>query len=102
MPQTTASVVNVRVDQNVKNEIEKLFDSLGMNISTAVNIFFKQCLMEQGLPFQPKIKYNENMRARKEFLTAIDEAHKHAIAGGLSEDMSLDDINALISEARNV
>lgn len=54
----TAAVVNVRVDENVKRDIETLFDSLGMNISTAVNMFFKQCLMEQGLPFQPKLKQN--------------------------------------------
>ena len=55
MPQT-ATVVNVRVDENVKREIEKLYESLGMNISTAVNMFFRQCLMEQGLPYQPTIK----------------------------------------------
>ena len=52
----TATVVNVRVDERVKREIEQLYDSLGMNISTAVNMFFKQCLMEQGLPYQPKVK----------------------------------------------
>ena len=55
MPQA-ATVVNVRVDENVKREIEKLYDNLGMNISTAVNMFFRQCLMEQGLPYQPKVK----------------------------------------------
>ena len=51
-----AAVVNVRVDENVKRDIEKLYDCLGMNISTAVNMFFKQCLIEQGLPFQPGIR----------------------------------------------
>jgi len=44
----------VNVDENVKHDIEKLYNRLGMNISTAVNIFFQQCLIEQGLPFQPK------------------------------------------------
>ena len=51
-----AAVVNIRVDENVKRDIEKLYNGLGLNISTAVNMFFKQCLMEQGLPYQPKIK----------------------------------------------
>ena len=45
----------VNVDENVKQDIEKLYSRLGMNISTAVNIFFQQCLIEQGLPFQQKI-----------------------------------------------
>jgi len=53
----TATIVNVRVDESVKRDIERLYESLGMNISTAVNMFFKQCLIEQGLPYQPRIKY---------------------------------------------
>ena len=51
------AVVNVRVDENIKRDVEKLYDSLGMNISTAVNMFFRQCLIEQGLPYQPKAKH---------------------------------------------
>ena len=50
-----ASVVNVRVDENTKREVEILFDKLGLNISTAVNMFFKQALIEEALPFQPRI-----------------------------------------------
>ena len=53
------SVVNVRVDEKTKREVEILFDSLGMNISTAVNVFFKQSLMENALPFQPKVTHNK-------------------------------------------
>jgi DNA-damage-inducible protein J len=44
----------VNVDENVKHDIEKLYNRLGMNINTAVNIFFQQCLIEQGFPFQQK------------------------------------------------
>ena len=44
----------VNVDENVKNDIEKLYSNLGMNINTAINIFFRQCLIEKGLPFQQK------------------------------------------------
>ena len=71
----TASVVNVRVDENVKRDIEKLYDSLGMNISTAVNMFFKQCLMEQGLPYQPKIKQRRHIPL-KERLKDYDGDYK--------------------------
>jgi DNA-damage-inducible protein J len=41
----------VNVDENVKNDIEKLYNRLGMNINTAVNLFFQQCLIEQDFPF---------------------------------------------------
>ena len=50
------ATINVRVDDETKRDVEILFDSLGMNISTAVNMFFKQALMEKALPFQPKLK----------------------------------------------
>jgi len=44
----------VNVDENVKHDIEELYNRLGMNVNTAVNIFFRQCLIEQGIPFQQK------------------------------------------------
>ena len=50
-----STTVNVRVDDDVKRGVEVLFDSMGLNVSTAVNMFFKQCLMEEALPFQPKL-----------------------------------------------
>ncbi len=57
----TATVVNVRVEEHIKRDVEQLFDRLGMNISTAVNMFFRQCLMEEGLPYQPRIKNKRNL-----------------------------------------
>ncbi len=51
-----ASTINVRVDDEVKRDIEFLLDKLGMNISTVVNMLFKQMLMDEALPFQPKYR----------------------------------------------
>ena len=62
MAQTQTTTINVRVDETVKHSVEALFDSMGMNISTAVNMFFKQCLMEEALPFQPKAKRGTSLR----------------------------------------
>ena len=44
----------VNVDEDVIHDITKLYDNIGMNINTAVNMFFRQCLIEKGLPFQSK------------------------------------------------
>jgi len=57
-----ASIVNVRVDEKTKREVEILFGKLGLNTSIAVNMFFKQALMEEALPFRPRI-------ARKKHVT---------------------------------
>lgn len=44
--------INIRVDDNLKEQGEKLFSSLGMNITTAVNIFISQAVREGGIPFE--------------------------------------------------
>ena len=100
MAQTTT--INVRVDENVKRDAEAVLDKLGMNISVLVNMTLRQLIMDEALPFLPKYKPNEYLKARHGFINAINEAHKQAVAGGLSEDMSLDEINSLIKEARQV
>ena len=43
--------LTVRIDAGMKNEAEKLFDDLGMSISTAFNIFLRQAVRAQAIPF---------------------------------------------------
>lgn len=43
---------NIKIDPMVKQEAQALFDSLGMNLSTAVNIFLRQSIREQAIPFR--------------------------------------------------
>jgi len=43
--------INIRVDDNLKEDAEKLFNALGLNFSSAVNIFISQAVREGGLPF---------------------------------------------------
>ena len=58
---TTRSNVTIKVDDEVKKEAEILFEKLGMSISGAINIFFRQAIREQAIPFQIKAtsKYDE-------------------------------------------
>lgn len=46
--------LNVRVDANDKKCFEQFCASVGMNVSTAVNMFIKAVLREQKLPFEVK------------------------------------------------
>ena len=43
--------VTIRVDEELKKQADSLFNDLGMNLSTACNIFLKQSVREQGMPF---------------------------------------------------
>ena len=48
--------INVRVDAEVKRELDFLLDKLGLNVSVVVNMLFRQMIMDEALPFQPKYK----------------------------------------------
>ena len=95
-----STTINIRVDEDVKREADAMLEKLGMNMSVLVNMTLRQLITDEALPFLPKYKPNDNKIARRNFINAINDAHKQAIAGGLPEDMSPDEINSLISEAR--
>lgn len=46
--------VTARVDKNLKKQAEMLFKELGLNMSTAINMFLVKAVAEQGLPFDVK------------------------------------------------
>jgi len=43
--------LNIRIDDDLKEQGEKLFNALGMNFSTAINVFISQAVREGGIPF---------------------------------------------------
>ncbi len=44
--------LNVRVDEDVKKNVEVVLDELGLNMSTAVNMFLRAVIREDGIPFK--------------------------------------------------
>lgn len=45
----------VRIEPNVKLQAESILSALGISASNAINIFYKQILLQQGIPFDVKI-----------------------------------------------
>ena len=69
---TSTSVnVTVRMDSKVKAQVDELYSSLGMDMSTAVNMFVRQCLRERQLPFQPSLNI-----PNQETIRAIEESNE--------------------------
>ena len=52
---STQTNLNIRTDAEVKAAAEQIFDALGLNMSTAVNIFLRQAIRQGGLPFEVKL-----------------------------------------------
>ncbi|MDE5937973.1 MAG: type II toxin-antitoxin system RelB/DinJ family antitoxin [Lachnospiraceae bacterium] len=46
--------INVRVDSVLKQEAEALFNDLGLNMSSAINMFLRSAVNHDGIPFELK------------------------------------------------
>ncbi|NLK45415.1 MAG: type II toxin-antitoxin system RelB/DinJ family antitoxin, partial [Treponema sp.] len=44
------TVIQIRVDNKLKEDVSAIYDQLGLDLSTAVRIFFKRTVAEQGIP----------------------------------------------------
>ncbi len=56
--------INVRVDSSLKDQAEKLFSELGMNMTTAITIFLRSAVSYEGIPFEiRKNTANEETKA---------------------------------------
>jgi len=77
------TVLQVRLDEDLKNEAAELFENLGIDIPTAIRIFFKRTVAEKGIPFElrePFAVYNTNPRW-KSFMELRRQAQRGAAAG---------------------
>ena len=55
--------LTIRIDEEIKRDAEFLFNRIGLNISSAVNVFFRQAIREQSIPFELK-PYDNNYTAK--------------------------------------
>lgn len=75
--------VTIRVDDELKKQADALFAELGMNLSTAFNIFLRQSVREQQIPF----KVSKNV-PNAVTLAAMDSAEKDEDVYGPFDDVS--------------
>lgn len=70
------TLVNVRMDEDVKREMEKTCKELGITMSTAFNIFARKMSRERRIPFEVSIDpfYSEsNIKAIKDSINQLKE-----------------------------
>ena len=83
----------VRIDAEIKKQASELFSSIGLDMSTAVNLFLYQCVLRGGFPFSvEKPKYNA------ETIAAMAEAMRIAKDNNTPGYDSLDELKKALSE----
>ena len=78
--------LSIRTDPSLKKEAQELFNQMGFDISTAVNIFLRQSVHDQALPFRPSIENPDNMEARRQ--ADAGEGRRYSSVSDLMADLN--------------
>lgn len=68
----TTTNLNIRVDEELKRKADAIFKELGLNMSSAMNIFLRYCVRYGGIPFDLRIE-----KPNAETLAAIDDVNNN-------------------------
>ncbi len=85
--------LNIRTDKEIKEQAEKIFNELGLNMTTAINMFLRSAVRENGIPFELKLDVpNETTAA------AIEEGRKLATDRSAKRHSSIEELKAALEE----
>ena len=79
--------LNIRIDKEIKEAAEKIYSSLGLNMTTAINMFLRASIRERGIPFDLKLDIPSD-----ETIKAIEEGRMIAKDNNVSSYDNMDDL----------
>ena len=74
----SSSTLQIRIDDKLKEQAVALFDRLGLDLPTAVRMFLKKAVAENGVPFELK----DSPRISKKGMEVLAALNEDAIAAG--------------------
>ncbi|MHB8126090.1 MAG: type II toxin-antitoxin system RelB/DinJ family antitoxin [Desulfitobacteriaceae bacterium] len=80
--------LNIRVDEELKRQAEAIFAELGLNMSTAMNIFLHYSVRYGGIPFDLRVE-----KPNAETLSAIDDVNNNR-----NMSKTFDSVDALMKD----
>lgn len=91
------SVMQVRVDDELKAQATAVFERLGLDLPTAIRMFMKRSVLQNGIPFSMTLPKKEYIGTRG--ILAMHQLSEDAKRNGTA-NMTLEEINEEIAAAR--
>lgn len=79
--------LNIRTDKEIKEAAEKIYSSLGLNMTTAINMFLRASIRASGIPFDLKLNVPSD-----ETIKAIEEGRMIAKDTNVKSYDNMDDL----------
>ena len=87
--------LNIRTDKEIKEKAENIFQELGLNMTTAINMFLRTSISENGIPFDLKID-----TVNDETKLAIEEGRKIADDKTIEGYVSIEELKKALENLR--
>lgn len=83
----------IRIDRDIKEQAGALFSELGLDMSSAVNMFLHQCVLRGGIPFTIEMpRYKQNI------LAAMEEARRISRNPNVPSYENMDELKRALEE----
>ena len=89
------AVFSVRMEKGLKEKFAEICDSIGMNMSTAINIFANAVVDKRKIPFEVEAPTNDNVKFMETISAMRNEVKKKNI-----KELTLNEINNIIADTR--
>lgn len=76
------ATIQVRIDPKTKKEAQKVLDKVGLDMSSAIKVYFNQIVISQGIPFPILTENGLTMYQEREILKASEEAKRGVNVNG--------------------
>ena len=83
--------LNIRTDKDIKEQADQIFSELGLNMTTAINMFLRTTIRENGIPFSLKLD-----TPNEETAAAIEEGRLIALDSGVKSYKTMDALKAAL------
>ncbi len=88
---STSTNLNIRTNKEIKEQAESIYSELGLNMTTAINMFLRASIRENGIPFNLKIDEPNEITA-----LAIEEGRRIAKDESVESYNSIQDLKAAL------
>ncbi|MCM1049107.1 MAG: type II toxin-antitoxin system RelB/DinJ family antitoxin [Clostridiales bacterium] len=91
------ALVQVRLDKDLRDEVADIYAKMGLDIPTAIRMFFARTRIEKGLPFATTLPKTDEKMLRERGLQALENIRLNAAT---LPEMTPEEINAEIAAVR--
>ena len=89
----TTTNLNIRTDKDIKEAAEQIFNELGISMTTAVNIFLRQTIRSNGIPFELRLNMPNDVP-----MAAIEEGRRIARDSEIRGYTSMKDLRSALED----